>query len=98
VRRHPDIKWLRRAGDLAGFASEQLRLLEALWHVLAPGGKLLYATCSVFPDENDAVLAAFAARRGDARRLDVPGLTGGQLLPDDDRDGFFYALLEKAQP
>jgi 16S rRNA (cytosine967-C5)-methyltransferase len=98
VRRHPDIKWLRRAGDLAGFASEQLRLLEALWQVLAPGGKLLYATCSVFPDENDAVLAAFAARRGDARRLDVPGLTGGQLLPDDDRDGFFYALLEKVQP
>jgi 16S rRNA (cytosine967-C5)-methyltransferase len=97
VRRHPDIKWLRRAADLAGFAREQLRLLEALWQVLAPGGKLLYATCSVFPEENDAVVAAFAARRSDARRLDVPGLTGGQLLPDDDRDGFFYALLEKTR-
>jgi 16S rRNA (cytosine967-C5)-methyltransferase len=97
VRRHPDIKWLRRAADLAGFAREQQRLLDALWQVLAPGGKLLYATCSVFPEENDSVVAAFAARRGDSRRLDIPGLTGGQLLPDDDRDGFFYALLEKAR-
>jgi 16S rRNA (cytosine967-C5)-methyltransferase len=95
VRRHPDLKWLRRAGDVQEFAREQLRLLDALWRVVAPGGKLLYATCSVFPEENHAVVAAFAARRGDARRLDTPGLAGGQLLPDDDRDGFFYALLEK---
>jgi 16S rRNA (cytosine967-C5)-methyltransferase len=97
VRRHPDIKWLRRAADLRGFAREQTRLLEALWQVLAPGGKLLYATCSVFSEENDAVPAEFVARRGDARRLDLPGLAGGQLLPDDDRDGFFYALLEKTR-
>jgi 16S rRNA (cytosine967-C5)-methyltransferase len=97
VRRHPDIKWLRRAADLRGFVREQSRLLDALWQVLAPGGKLLYATCSVFPEENDAVLAEFVARRGDARRLDLPGLAGGQLLPDDDRDGFFYALLEKTR-
>ena len=97
VRRHPDIKWLRRAADLRGFAGEQSRLLAALWQVLAPGGKLLYATCSVFPEENGAVLAEFVARRGDARRLDLPGLAGGQLLPDDDRDGFFYALVEKTR-
>lgn len=97
VRRHPDIKWLRRAADLRGFVREQSRLLDALWQVLAPGGKLLYATCSVFPEENDAVLAEFVARHGDARRLEHPGLAGGQLLPDDDRDGFFYALLEKTQ-
>ncbi len=97
VRRHPDIKWLRRAADLQGFIREQSRLLEALWQVLAPGGKLLYATCSVFPEENDSVPAAFVARRGDARRVDLPGLAGGQLLPDDDRDGFFYALLEKTR-
>ena len=95
VRRHPDIKWLRRAADLRGFVREQSRLLDALWQVLAPGGKLLYATCSVFPEENDAVLAEFVARHGDARRLDLPDLAGGQLLPDDDRDGFFYALLQK---
>jgi 16S rRNA (cytosine967-C5)-methyltransferase len=95
VRRHPDIKWLRRAADVQEFAREQSRLLEALWRVVAPGGKLLYATCSVFPEENHSVVAAFTARRGDARRLDLPGLAGGQLLPDADRDGFFYALLEK---
>jgi 16S rRNA (cytosine967-C5)-methyltransferase len=97
VRRHPDIKWLRRAADLGAFAREQSRLLEALWQVLAPGGKLLYATCSVFPEENQSVVAAFAARCGDVRRLDTPGLAGGQLLPDEDRDGFFYALLEKTR-
>jgi 16S rRNA (cytosine967-C5)-methyltransferase len=95
VRRHPDIKWLRRAADLREFARAQAQLLDALWQVLAPGGKLLYATCSVFPEENQTVLAAFSARRGDVRRVDLPGLAGGQLLPDDDRDGFFYALLEK---
>jgi len=96
VRRHPDIKWLRRAADLAVFAREQGRLLAALWRVLAPGGTLLYATCSVFPEENDAVVAAFTARVADARRADLPGHALGQLLPDDDRDGFFYALLGKA--
>jgi len=97
VRRHPDIKWLRRASDLREFARAQARLLDALWQVLAPGGKLLYATCSVFPEENQSVTAAFAARRADARQLDLPGLAGGQLLPDDDHDGFFYALFEKAR-
>jgi 16S rRNA (cytosine967-C5)-methyltransferase len=95
VRRHPDLKWLRRATDLAGFARQQARLLDTLWRVLAPGGTLLYATCSVFPEENDAVVAAFTARAPDARRAEVPGCAAGQLLPDEDRDGFFYALLGK---
>jgi 16S rRNA (cytosine967-C5)-methyltransferase len=95
VRRHPDIKWLRREADLEGFAREQSRLLVALWQVLAPGGKLLYATCSVFPEENGAVIDAFLARRDDARRRPLPGLGDGTLLPDDEHDGFFYALLEK---
>jgi 16S rRNA (cytosine967-C5)-methyltransferase len=97
VRRHPDIKWLRRASDLREFARAQARLLDALWQVLAPGGKLLYATCSVFTEENQSVSAAFAARRADARQLDLPGLAGGQLLPDDDHDGFFYVLFEKSR-
>jgi 16S rRNA (cytosine967-C5)-methyltransferase len=96
VRRHPDIKWLRRATDSAGFALEQARLLGALWRVLAPGGTLLYATCSVFPDENDAVVSAFAARAPEARRVELPGRADGQLLPDEDGDGFFYALLRKS--
>jgi 16S rRNA (cytosine967-C5)-methyltransferase len=96
VRRHPDIKWLRRSSDIDGFVRGQARLLDALWRVLAPGGTLLYATCSVFPQENDAVVTAFAARVPAARRVALPGRAGGQLLPDDDGDGFFYALLDKA--
>jgi 16S rRNA (cytosine967-C5)-methyltransferase len=95
VRRHPDIKWLRRASDLAGFAREQARLLDALWRVLAPDGKLLYATCSVFAEENEAVVDAFLARRPDARRLPLPGIGDGQLLPDGEHDGFFYAAFAK---
>ena len=62
VRRHPYIKWLRRERYLAGFAREQARLLDALWRVLAPDGKLLYATCSVLAEENEAVVEAFLAR------------------------------------
>jgi 16S rRNA (cytosine967-C5)-methyltransferase len=93
VRRHPDIKWLRREADLAGFAREQARLLDALWRLLAPDGKLLYVTCSVFAEENEAAVAAFLARRSGARRLALPGLGDGQLLPDDEHDGFFYAAL-----
>jgi len=96
VRRHPDLKWLRRASDLAGFAREQARLLEVMWRVLAPDGKLLYATCSVFAEENAAVIEAFAARHADACRLTVPALDLGQLLPDAEHDGFFYALIEKS--
>ena len=95
VRRHPDAKWLRRESDLAGFAREQSRLLDALWQTLAPDGKLLYATCSVFPEENSVVVQSFAARQGDARRLSLPELGDGQLLPTHEHDGFFYALLEK---
>jgi 16S rRNA (cytosine967-C5)-methyltransferase len=97
VRRHPDIKWLRREQDLAAFAREQSRLLDALWRVLGRDGKLLYATCSVFPEENDGVVDGFLARHPGARRLPVPGLGDGQLLPDDDHDGFFYALLQRDQ-
>jgi 16S rRNA (cytosine967-C5)-methyltransferase len=89
ARRHPDIKWLRRDSDLAAFAARQARVLDALWRVLVPGGKLLYVTCSVFPEENEAVLDAFVARSGAA-----PGARQ-QLLPGEEHDGFFFALLEK---
>jgi 16S rRNA (cytosine967-C5)-methyltransferase len=101
VRRHPDVKWLRRAGDIARYAAQQARILEALWRLLARGGKLLYATCSLFHEENHAQVAAFLQRHSDAVRLDTPGaphqdreLTG-QWLPDEWHDGFFYALLQK---
>ena len=97
VRRHPDIKWLRRRTDIDGFAAQQLDILRALWRLLAPGGKLLYATCSVFRQENEQVVAAFLAQQPDARRLPIalPESGNGQILPNDQHDGFFYALLHK---
>ena len=101
VRRHPDIKWLRRRADIAGFAAQQLDILRALWRLLEQDGKLLYSTCSVFQQENEQVIAAFLAQHPEARRLQValasrsPDKNVGQLLPNDQHDGFFYALLQK---
>jgi 16S rRNA (cytosine967-C5)-methyltransferase len=105
VRRHPDAKWLRRESDIAGFGEQQRRLLDAAWTYLLPGGRMLYATCSIFRDENAERIAAFMARHDDARRLPLelpPGLVAvdGQLLPsgaaaEHNHDGFFYALLQK---
>jgi 16S rRNA (cytosine967-C5)-methyltransferase len=105
VRRHPDGKWLRRQDDVAGFARQQARILEALWPCLVPGGLLLYATCSVFRAENDAQIEAFLARHAEALREPITfpaGVVhdGGQLLPSlpgaaHNQDGFFYALLRK---
>ena len=93
ARRHPDAKWLRRSADLERFTERQARILDALWRVLGPGGKLLYVTCSVFTEENDAVIDAFLARTSGARRAPRAGC--GQLLPGLEHDGFFFALLEK---
>jgi 16S rRNA (cytosine967-C5)-methyltransferase len=105
VRRHPDIKWLRRQSDIAGFVAQQQRLLDALWPALARGGMLLYATCSVFRAENEDQIEVFLARNADAAPVEL-GLPedndamGGQLLPavgraEHNHDGFFYALLQK---
>jgi 16S rRNA (cytosine967-C5)-methyltransferase len=96
VRRHPDIKWLRRDNDIGGFARTQAEILDALWQVLAPGGKMLYATCSLFAEENSEQVAAFAARHENAQRSPTAGDNmEWQLDPDADQDGFFYALLQK---
>jgi 16S rRNA (cytosine967-C5)-methyltransferase len=96
VRRHPDIKWLRRPGDIAGFARSQRDIIDALWQVLAPGGKMLYASCSLFPEENGAQIEAFVARHDDARRLPTnENKDEWQLTPSADHDGFYYALLAK---
>lgn len=97
VRRHPDIKWLRRPDDIAHFAAQQAAMLPALWRCLAHGGKLLYATCSIFPEENQRQVDAFLGQHEDARQLSLAGewINPGQLLPNDQHDGFFYALLAK---
>jgi 16S rRNA (cytosine967-C5)-methyltransferase len=95
VRRHPDIKWLRRANDPASFAARQARILDALWRLLGPGGKLLYVTCSVFGAENDEVVEGFLARSPDARRAALADGGPAQLLPAAAHDGFYFALLEK---
>jgi len=97
VRRHPDIRWLRRAQDLPRTAALQRRIVDALWPTLRPGGRLLYATCSVFTTEGAQQTEAFLQRWPDAERLPAPG----QLLPlpqnaaQPPADGFFYALFRK---
>jgi 16S rRNA (cytosine967-C5)-methyltransferase len=96
ARRHPDMKWLRRASDVGEFTRRQAAILDALWRVLAPGGKLLYVTCSVFRDENEAVLDAFRGRVPGARRDALPGGAMPNLLPCAEHDGFFFGLLTKA--
>ena len=104
VRRHPDVRWLRRESDIAQLVATQARLLKALWQVLKPGGRLLYCTCSVFRAEGENQIETFLAHNTEASLLPSPG----HLLPVDgvnvdavpdnpigDHDGFYYALLEK---
>jgi 16S rRNA (cytosine967-C5)-methyltransferase len=108
IRRHPDIKLLRRAGDIPAFARTQLEILRAAFAMLAPGGRLVYSTCSILPAENEAVAAAFLAAEPQALPAGVPkgealapgGLSrtvGTQLLSGGaaGTDGFYYACLEK---
>ncbi|WP_310449404.1 16S rRNA (cytosine(967)-C(5))-methyltransferase RsmB [Sulfuritalea sp.] len=98
VRRHPDAKWLRRAADVAAFAATQQAIVDALWLTLAPGGKMLYATCSVFAQENARQVEAFLGRHADARQLKTQEATtsDAHFLPDAEHDGFYFALLQKA--
>jgi 16S rRNA (cytosine967-C5)-methyltransferase len=106
VRRHPDVRWLRRPDDVVALARIQAELLDALWPLLAPGGRLLYVTCSIFRQEGQQQLDAFLQRLGPAAaRLDAA--SPGHLLPLPDNstlpgaphpvvgDGFFHALLHK---
>jgi len=105
VRRHPDIKWLRREADVESFARQQSRLLDALWGCLAHRGVLLYATSSVFETENETRIAAFLGDHADALRESITfppecARHGQQLLPSlpgasHNQDGYFYALLRK---
>lgn len=102
IRRQPDIKWHRRPSDLEALCAAQARLLDALWPLLAPGGRLLYTTCSVLARENRAQVEAFLARRPDAEALALPDRLGHASGPGRQRfpgelemDGFFYAALRK---
>lgn len=102
IRRHPDIKWLRRATDIPALASTQLRLLGAVWPLLGPGGLLLYATCSTLKAEGDDVIAEFLREQPDAVAKPLaadwgePTLHGRRILPGQDgMDGFYYACLVK---
>lgn len=100
IRRHPDIKWLRRDQDIAPLADTQARLLDRLWPLLREGGELLYVTCSLLPEENERQIGAFLEREPRACERPIVGdwgLTrahGRQLLPDPQgSDGFFFARL-----
>ncbi|MGV8803790.1 MAG: 16S rRNA (cytosine(967)-C(5))-methyltransferase RsmB [Polaromonas sp.] len=104
VRRHPDVRWLRRPSDIAQLASIQAHLLATLWPLLKPGGRLLYCTCSVFLAEGEQQVQMFVAHHTDALLQPSPGHllpqgeAPGGVLPDNltrDHDGFYYALLEK---
>ncbi len=94
VRRHPDIRWLRRKMDAIQLAASSARILDNLWSMLKPDGKLLLVTCSIWPMESEAQAAAFALRHA-AIRLDAPGQLLPQLDGNNDHDGLFYALFQK---
>jgi 16S rRNA (cytosine967-C5)-methyltransferase len=102
IRRHPDIKLLRRPQDIDRLVALQAAILEAMWPLLKPGGMLVYATCSVLPQENHEQLQRFVAGRADAREKKITAdwgvatTVGRQILPGQDgMDGFYYACIEK---
>jgi 16S rRNA (cytosine967-C5)-methyltransferase len=102
IRRHPDIKLLRKAGDVDSLAERQQQILESVWPLLKPGGVLLYVTCSLLPEENQQQMEAFLARHEDAKEQAIAlavgrkQSVGWQILPGESHmDGFYYALIEK---
>ena len=105
IRRHPDIKLLRHEGDIKQLAELQLKLITTLWGTLTPGGLLVYATCSIFSQENSRIIERFLKQTGDAKILPIKadwGINtefGTQLFPSkNSHDGFFYARLQKIDP
>ncbi|WP_438865102.1 16S rRNA (cytosine(967)-C(5))-methyltransferase RsmB [Neptunicella sp.] len=102
IRRHPDIKWLRKAADIDELVALQARILDALWSTLKPGGKMLYATCSILPQENGQQISAFLSRTPDASVQIIPNgaiepSPGRQILPGEQQmDGFYYCMLLKS--
>jgi 16S rRNA (cytosine967-C5)-methyltransferase len=103
LRRRPDVRLHRRESDIAPLVAQQRRILDGLWPLLAPGGRMIYITCSLLRAENDAVVSAWLENHGDARAVKIdlpiggPAAVGWQVLPGDgDLDGMYYAVLEKA--
>ncbi|WEM42269.1 16S rRNA (cytosine(967)-C(5))-methyltransferase RsmB [Photobacterium sp. DA100] len=98
IRRHPDIKWLRRADDITALAQLQSEIVDAMWQQLKPGGTLVYATCSITPQENSEQVKAFLERTADAELIGSDRQQPGrQILPgEQDMDGFYYAVMRKA--
>ena len=104
IRRHPDIKLLRTAGDVQTLCRTQGQILRAVWPLVSPGGQLLYATCSLLPEENEQQVQGFLDSRKEARALPIdadwghPRGVGRQTLPGEQgMDGFFYARIAKEQ-
>ncbi len=101
IRRHPDIKWLRRDTDIPALQQQQLRLLKALWPLLKSGGRLVYATCSVLRDEGDEVIKRFKLLHADAQLQKIDASWGEstefgrRIAPGGAHDGFYYAVLSK---
>jgi len=104
IRRHPDIKLLRRESDIMPLLAQQHKIIDALWSALKPGGKMLYSTCSVFKDENEAQIARFLERHADAAEITLQQANWGEQRPhgrqilsgSHNMDGFYYALLSKS--
>ena len=104
MRRHPDIKLLRRESDIMPLLAQQRDILDALWHLLRPGGRMLYSTCSIFKDENEVQVARFLERHPDCAEVTVPDAAWGESRPHgrqiltgrDNMDGFYYALLTRS--
>ena len=102
IRRHPDIKWLRRDSDIVAMQQQQLRLLRALWPLLKSGGRLVYATCSTLRAEGDEVVSRFRLLADGVQPLKIDadwgeaGDWGRRIAPGDAHDGFYYAVLTKA--
>ena len=106
IRRHPDIKWLRKASDIDNLIILQQKILKNIWSLLKPGGTLLYATCSILPEENNEQIKDFIAKQADAELISIAednNNIGWQILPqpkledNPSMDGFYYAKLRKAK-
>jgi 16S rRNA (cytosine967-C5)-methyltransferase len=91
IRRHPDILYLRRSADILQLQELQRKITQELWGLLKPGGRMLFVTCSILPQEGEHQLEWFSNNLPDALRIDCLG----QLLPNDWHDGFYYGMLQK---